>query len=244
MYKNLSFIALGLATGLALTGCAPAEESQPETTTVEEAPEAASYASTILHGDELTREFEIPVGLPDDELGALFAERVNAWENYGTNLTLGEELLAQNLSEEERLQEYETLAEKNANYITPALFGENWQDNVIVSQFKDQVQKNNRVTLDLYVTTDDKDYDEEPWRTWVEDTKVINKTDEFTLEGGRRLRMEFTVKDNSDKNRVDKLTQAEQYPPEGVFTIVEATFMEVDGKEIAVEFDYGKHLYE
>lgn len=209
----------------------------------EEAPETVPYAETILHGEALTQEFEIPTGLSDQELGTLFAERINDWENYGANPALDNELFEKGLNEDERLAVYTDLAQKNADAIAPGLFGDSWQDNIIISQFKDQVQKNNRVTLDLNATTSDKDYDEEAWSTRVEGVNTINKTNEFTLEGGRRLRIEFTVKDNSEKNRVDELTQSEQYPKEGVLTIVEATFMEVDGKEVAVEFDYGQHLY-
>lgn len=244
MNKNLSLVALALASGLALTSCAPAEKPQPEPAAVEEAPKAPNYASTILHGDDLTREFEIPAGLADQELAETFVSRFIDWKNYGANPELREELYAQNLSDEQQLEVYADLAKKNAESITPALFGEGWQDNLIISQFAKQVEQNNRVTLDLSVITGNTEYDKEPWTTWAEDVVALNKTNEFTLEGGRRLRMEFTVKDNSDKNRVDELTQTEQYPKEGVFTVVEATFMEVNGKEVAVELDFGEHLYE
>lgn len=242
--KSISLIALGLAAVLALSGCAPADKPEPVNEEIEEKPEARPYASTILHGEELTKEFEIPTGLSDQELGETFAESINAWENYGANPSLEAEVLGKGLGDDEKLAIYSDLAEKNADAIAPAILGDDWGNHPVSSQLKRQLQENNSVTLNLNALTSDKEYDEESWATYIEDVITTNISDEFTLEGGRRLRIEYVVKDNSDKNRVDKLTQVEQYPAEGKLTVIEATFIEVDGKTVAVEIDYGPHLYQ
>lgn len=226
--KPLSVLALGLAAGLALTGCASSAPEAPSSATTEEAePEVqspeeyrAAYEASILRGDALTEHFLIPAGLSDEELAETIISRIEEWENYGSNEQLHAWISNDLFEDSPTLQEkVDDVASMNAAGIKDALFTADWQQKESLVQFGDRMEHNNASTLGFFWQTT---IDPEPYRTWAE---VASVNSSQLDEQSRQLEVSFVEYANTDKNRSHELGQTSARTPEGraatmIFTFV------------------------
>lgn len=230
------WIAVGALAPLALSGCAtesnaepqPSEAVEVEDTTSPEALQAA-YEDTLLRGEALTEHFEIPAGLSDEELGQVFIDRLDEWENYGAN----EAFVAWRDAEDGSvtLQErIDGIAAENALGVIPGFVIDDWQERGgELSRFLPRMEQSNAAAVGFNYQTS---IDEESYRAWRNLIRVeAVPTPGLADEDGRHLEIEYTVHANTDKNRAHELGMTEGLTPEGSLSIAVATFSEVDGNE-------------
>ena len=218
-----TFMASAAAIAAAMVGCS-APDTVPKHTANHSAEATPSSTPEATKTPELTVEsLRIPAGLDADTLGKLIVEdRFTAWDNAGADKGLLDRSMKANLGWDEYLPQ---IADQNKAIFGQALFGDNWEDIPGMTGLSNALRNSNLETLKRYVETawDSETHpeDKEAFREW----ETVDKIDSGpNADGSRTFRMETTLHDNTDMNRIPHFTGSGK-------RIYQLTVMPVDGSE-------------
>ena len=251
---KLATVAAGIAvTGgaifggvaLAHSGDSAPEKEATDTTEVQDDDsgeidyEAANeaYEASLPNEQELVEMFSIPSGISDQETAEHIVKNIDNWQNFGANELLG----PASDGWDDRDSRYVEISQKAGEDIAPIFFNPDYKSNQMMTMFTDQITGNDAVTLELHDITSNKQYDKEAWYTWSKVTNVKEITSIAANEDEKTLHIDFTMYDNSDKNRADELTEAEQFPEEGVPMQINVTLTDSGDRQVITGFVYGQN---
>lgn len=191
------------------------------------------YEESLLRGEALTKKFEIPVGLSDEELAQTVMSRFDDWGMYGADPLLYDEYVNTETQRDSFINDrLPSIAKTNSQYIVPGLFENGWQESQSTAAFVDAMEKKNANNLDFYsLTADGSAGNEEPYRLYREITKVMNTTRGGVSSPNRTLVIDFLEKTNTDKNLADD-RGATLITPAGYKQSMRVNFTEIDGKTV------------
>ena len=189
-------------------------ETTPSGPQIPEKAEAYGGIEQGLEGEALTRAFEIPAGLSNEEFAKAFTDRKSAWAMYGSTPELAKQYWDEAAGGNETAAAISDLSKSNAASIRSALFSDAVVDRpgnpskTRIDTFVSHMTAVNNFTLGVWVRTIP--YPEiypENKEPYTRVTSIVSVEDEsqYASDSTRRIKLVCVEKENIDKNNSEDL---------------------------------------
>jgi hypothetical protein len=189
-------------------------ETTPSGPQIPEKAESYGGIKQGLEGEALTKAFEIPAGLSNEEFAKAFADRKSAWAMYGSTPELAKQYWGEAAGGNETAANISNISKSNAAAIRSALFSDTVTDRpgnprkTRIDTFVSYMTAVNEYTLGVWARTIP--YPEvypENKEPYTRITSVVSLEDEsqYAADSTRGIKLICIEKENVDKNNSREL---------------------------------------